>query len=226
MWKGCKCWQDGTQFMVRHRRQETHQTWCQKSFSCMSIFVLWLKLWLGVNSRWERWGGRRCGGTGHCGPCRAMGCSGGQARSACTVSPGATHPRSPCSAQPPKGRGNRLAALCGLQAHFSSDIPGWKTSLLIIASEKIERGWMDSEFFSGWGSSRSRAKWTSWLPSKRKSLSLDLFPVFLLICAGQEHGQLSATCELKAISTPNLLSPLMSPASKHSTPHITARVSS
>lgn len=53
--------------------------------------------------------------------------------------------------------------------------------------KEVER---DAEFFSGRSSSRSRAKWASWSLSRRKSISLHLFLVLLLIFAGQDHGQL------------------------------------
>ena len=78
--------------------------------------------------------------------------------------------------------------------------------------KEVER---DAEFFSGRSSSRSRAKWASWSPSRRKSVSLHLFLVFLLIFDGQDHGQLLANLWTKQFLC--LLWPRISPI-----PHILA----
>lgn len=67
--------------------------------------------------------------------------------------------------------------------------------------EKLKEVKRNPEFFSGSSSSRSRAEWAVWSPpSRRKSLSLDLFPVYLLIFAGQDHGQLLANRALSSLS--------------------------
>lgn len=87
--------------------------------------------------------------------------------------------------------------------------------------EKLKEVERDFEFFSGWGSSRSRAKWASWSPSRRKSFSLDLFPVFLLIFAGQDHGQLLANLWTKQFLLLYFITHHV-PAPQHSVPHVMA----
>lgn len=67
--------------------------------------------------------------------------------------------------------------------------------------EKLKEVKRNPEFFSGSASSISRAESAFWTPSRRKSLSMDLFPVYLLICAGQDHGQLLANCARSSFSS-------------------------
>lgn len=90
----------------------------------------WMRMlgWQIVRQVWPLWPLQGCG------VCRQAVSS--QTRSPCVASPGAGHPRSPCSSQCPIRWGNQLARLCALQAHFSSNFPWWKTNLLIIVGQK------------------------------------------------------------------------------------------
>lgn len=99
-----------------------------------------------------------------------------------------------------------------------------KTDILIIPGQKkMKEVKRNPEFFSGWGSSRSRAKWAFWSPSRRKRLSLDLFPVYLLIFAGQDHGQFLANCSKLFLTSYHPWYPAPSPTAMcliHSLPRI------
>lgn len=143
--------------------------------------------------------------------------SSSQVTSPCAEGPGASCslPRTAsCKMREPTGS-------CCLQVPFSSDIPRWKTSLLIIVGQenwkRLKVSWV--HFWPRF--LQKQSKRASWSPSRRKSLSSDLFSVLLLIFAGQDHGQLLANVN-GVISPPNLLSPMIPPAPQHSIPHITA----
>lgn len=155
----------------------------------------WLGLWLQINSGWVCWGGRLCSRIGHCGHSRAA----GQAA------------RQP---SPPVLRALGPAVLISLSQAASFQMRGpigwivWSSGPFQLLHSTVKSQLIDywepeqldkveryPGFFSGQRFSRSRAKWASWSPPKRKRLSLDLFPVFwkfLWSFASQDHGQLLA----------------------------------